>query len=158
MTRKTRKTAMDRHLAAIIAGQGEKTNIIGLRKAFNHIGRVMAGWSGNRSNATLEETNAARTYLTQYEPLVRGSLHESGVRVLTNKRWAKRFNAEQRAVIETLHGFRLVRFDPIDDDGLQFVPVYRAVGEAGSFLFRNVAWQAAAYGNGDIASGPVVIT
>jgi hypothetical protein len=45
-------------------------------------------------------------------------------------------------VIATLHGFRLVRFDRIGRNGENCVPVYRAVGKSGSFLFRNVAWQA----------------
>ncbi len=148
--------AMQRHLAAIEAGEVTSTNVIGLRKAANHVARIRAGWSGNRSNATPGEVDRAMAELANKEPLVRGDLHASGVRVLANRRWAKRFNAEQQAVIDTLMGFRLVRFDHIDDTHV--TPVYRAVGALGSFLFRNVPWQAVAYGRGDIESGPVVVS
>ena len=146
-------TAMQRHLAAIGRGQVHKTNVIGLRKAANHVSRLALGYSGNHSNATQREVDAALKALADREPVVCGELHETGVKVLTNKRYVKRFNAEQKAVIASLREFRLVGFDWTDST--HCTPVYRVCGESGSFLFRNVPWQTAAYVGGE--SGPVVV-
>jgi hypothetical protein len=146
--------AMQSHLAAIESGNVTKTNVIGLRKALNHVARLEAGLSGNRCNATADEVRAAVAALKRLEPLVRGELHASGVRLITSPRWRKRFNAAESAVIASLHGFRLVRFDFIDS--YQVTPVYRACGESGSFLFRNIPWQTAHYGGHE--SGPEVVT
>lgn len=147
-------SAMQKHLDAIAAGSVTATNVIGLRKAANHVARLRAGWSGNRSSATQAEVDAAFDALAKYEPVVRGDLHASGVRLLTNKRWAKRFDAAQTDVIRTLHGFRLVRFDLID--AAHVTPVYRACGETGSFLFRNIPWQTVSF-RPDLQSGPTVL-
>ncbi len=149
------KTATERHLNAIASGQVTSTNVIGIRKILNHVARLRGGWSGNRSNATPAEADALVAPLSEREPLVRGELHASGVRILTAKRWTKRFGEKESAVIATLQGFRLVRFDWTDDT--HATPVFRAVGSAGSFLFRNVPWQTVAYGNGDLESGPTVV-
>lgn len=147
------KTAMQRHLDAIASGQVTATNIIGIRKAANHVARIQNGWSGSRSNATPGEVAAAFAALAKCEPLVRGDLHASGVRTVANKRYAKRWTPDQAQVIATLHGFRLVGFEMLGDS--HHVPVFRAVGESGSFLFRNVPWQSAdALGE---KSGPVVV-
>jgi len=149
----SRASAVQRHRLAIASGIVTKTNVIGIRMAANHVARIRAGWSGNRSNATPAEVDSIFAALAEKEPLVRGDLHASGVRIVKAKRWAKRFNAEQTQVIATLHGFRLVRFDWTDES--HCTPVFRAVGESGSFLFRNVPWQTAAYSGGE--SGPVVV-
>lgn len=147
-------TAVQRHIAAIQSGNVTKTNVIGLRKALNHIARLEEGWSGNRSNATPEEVAEAVAALAAREPLVRGDLHASGVRIVTSPRWWRRFNQRQHEVIRTLHGFRLVRFDYVDSTHV--TPVFRAVGETGDFLFRNVPWQTVAFG-GEGESGPQVV-
>lgn len=147
------KTAMQRHLDAIASGQVTASNIIGIRKAANHVARLRQGWSGYRSNATPAEVTAAFQALAKGEPLVRGESHAAGVRVLNNRRYANRWTAQERRVIETLHGFRLAGFECLDDS--HHVPVFRALGETGSFLFRNVPWQSAdALG---VESGPVVV-
>lgn len=154
MNAKTKGGAMARHLAAIQSGNVTKTNVIGLRKAINHVARLEAGLSGNRSKATGAEVREALDALARLEPLVRGDLHESGVRLISSARWRKRFSEAERAVIASLEGFRLVRFDWIDS--YHVTPVYRACGAAGSFLFRNVPWQTALY-VADAESGPEVV-
>ena len=103
------KTAMQRHLDAIKAGQVTATNVIGIRMGANHVARLREGWAGNRSNATPAEVEAVFSALAEHEPLVRGDLHASGVRIVYSKRWAKRFGPVETEVIRTLHGFRLVR-------------------------------------------------
>ena len=141
-------TPMQTHLAAINAGEVTKTNVIGLRKALNHVARLRAGWSGNRSSATAADADAILASLAAKQPRVIGELHDSGVRVLTNKRYAKRWTANHAAVIAGLQGFRLVDFYEINR--AHVTPVYLATGAAGSFQFVNIPWQS----GGD---GPLVI-
>jgi hypothetical protein len=131
---------MNKHLAAIRSGNVTKTNVIGLRKALNADARRLAGYSVSSVAPKLKgaELAAIIAELEAKEPLVRGSLHESGVRIVTGPRYAKRFDSV-RHVVDSLHGFRLVRFDDVAEVGA--VPVYRAIGSAGSFLFRVIAWQ-----------------
>lgn len=139
-------------MAAIEAGTVTKTNVIGIRKAINHVERLRAGWSGNRSNVTPEEADTLEEALRRHEPRVVGELHESGLKLLRSPRWRKRWNERQAAIIEHLDRFALVRFDRIGQTNA--VPVYRAISnDRGSFLFRNVPWQTANY-TGE-PSGPI---
>lgn len=88
-------------------------------------------------------------------PTVAGELHESGLKVLRNRRYAKRWNDMQRAIINyPLLTFRLLRFDRV---GRYSVPVFLAVGDErmGSFAFRNIPWQTAYYAGLD--DGPRVV-
>lgn len=87
---KSARTAMGRHMAAIASGNVTKTNVIGLRKAVNHVERLAKGWSGNRCAATPSEVAAALEALGAKTPIVRGELHASGVRLLTDRRYRKR--------------------------------------------------------------------
>lgn len=145
-----------KHLAAIEAGEVTKTNVIGIRKAINHVERLRAGWSGNRSNVAPHEADALEVALAQREPRVLGELHDSGLKLLRSPRWRKRWNERQAGIIERLDHFSLVRFDRIGASGIQAIPVYRAVATTGqSFLFRNIPWQTAYYAGEE--TGPVDI-
>lgn len=143
-----------KHLAVIQAGEVTKTNVIGIRKAINHVERLRAGWSGNRSSVAPHEADALEVALAQREPRVLGELHDSGLKLLRSPRWRKRWNERQAGIIERLDHFNLVRFDRIGANGGQAIPVYRAVATTGqSFLFRNIPWQTAYYAGEQ--SGPV---
>lgn len=160
MTRKPGRdgmTAAQRHLAAIAFGAVTKSNVIGIRKAINHVERLRAGWSGNRSNVTPAEADAIEAALADREPAIADTaLHNSGLKLLRSPRWRKRFSEEQLAIINDRHVlFSLVRFDRIGPRGMYAVPVYRAASFGGSFLFRNIPWQSAsAYGE---ESGPTIV-
>ena len=145
--------AMARHLAAIESGNVTKTNVIGLRKAINHIGRINAGWSGNRCKATAAEVSHALERLEAVKPLVRGELHESGVRLVNSPRYRKRLERVAETV-EFLQEFRLVGYEAIRAH--HWTPIYRAVSvNGGWFEFYNLSWQsAAAFGE---ESGPVIL-
>ncbi|WLJ71172.1 hypothetical protein [Sphingomonas phage Carli] len=133
------------HLEAIKSGTVTKTNVIGIRKAINHVERITRGYSGNRSNATVADVTAIERALADCEPVVSGELHDSGLKLLRSKRYAKRLEPVAD-IVANLESFRLVAYDRIGDSGLHSVPVYRATGAGRSFLFRNVAWQSG--GNG----------
>ena len=130
------------HLEAIQAGKVTKTNIIGIRKAINHVQRIANGWSGNRSSATAEEVARIEYELDNVQPIVTGELHDSGLAIMRNKRYLKAL-PECAATVDM---FRLIRFDRIGHSGEYAVPVYRAIGPDGAFNFRNIPWQSG--GNG----------
>lgn len=143
-------------MAAIEAGAVTKTNVIGIRKAINHVERLRHGWSGNRSNVTAEEADTIEAALKAREPRVAGELFLSGLDILESPRWRDRFTGNERDIIEDLDVIKLVRFDRFGRNGEYSVPVYRALGRSGdSFLYRNIPWQSAHY-NGE-QSGPVVV-
>lgn len=129
-----------RHLAAVQSGTVEKTNIIGIRKAVNAM--EQGNWPAAMIDAQFELEQA----IAEREPVVVGTLHETGLKVLRNPRYAKRWTELQAAIIERLHDFKLVRFDRVNPHRWQSVPVYRATDTLGrSFLFRNIPWQSAHY-------------
>jgi hypothetical protein len=140
-----------KHLSAITAGEVTKSNVIGIRKAMNHVARLRAGWSGNRSNATALDVSRMVEALRMVEPrVVDGALCASGLKLLQSPRYAKRL-APVADIIAALDTFRLVRFDPIGD-GLHVIPIYRATATDGrSFLFRNIPWQSG-------GNGPEIVT
>lgn len=145
-------TAMGRHLAAIESGNVTKTNVIGLRKACNHVAQLRKGWSGGRCAATPDEVGAAMVALERHKPFVRGELHASGIKLLTDRRYKKRLESVADRVAK-LHSFSLVGF--IEYAACNFAPVYVAFSEAGYFRFYNIPWQAAlVYG---IEGGPVIV-
>lgn len=145
-------TAMQRHLAAIESGNVTKTNVIGIRKAVNHVERLRRGWSGNRSNATADEVRAVLDALEARKPIVRGELHASGVRLITDKRYRKRLEPVADKVA-ALQGFSLVGYQEIDR--CHFVPVYMAWGNAGTFRFYSIPWQTAHYAG--LEGGPHIL-
>jgi hypothetical protein len=142
-----------RHMAALQAGQVTKTNVIGLRKAIN----AHEIYNGRGTAVTFNELDALETQLSNRSPDVTGELHESGLKVLRSPRYAKRWSEAQRAIIDRLEKFQLVRFDRIGSNRRwQAVPVYRAVASTGqSFCFRNIPWQTAYYMGEE--SGPVAV-
>lgn len=145
-----------RHLAAIEAGTITRTNVIGIRKLLNGAARRAAGWSVGATTplGTLEQADAILAALDKYRPRVAGELHEGGLKVLRNRRYAKRLEPFA-ASIAALDHFRLVGFEDISrrGDGLYNVPVYAAWstippkgdaldgGTHEAFRFRNVPWQ-----------------
>lgn len=146
----------EKHLAAIRAGTVTKSNVIGIRKAFNAFERERAGY-GNSTTAprmTADDYSAIECALRENPPRVAGELHDSGLKVLRNPRYAKRWTERQAGIIDKLDHFKLAGFEWID--ATHCVPVYRAVTGAGdSFAFRNLPWQTAYYMGGE--SGPVVV-
>lgn len=133
-------TTAQKHLAAIHAGTITKTNMIGIRKALNHVDRLRNGYSGNRSSVTPAEADALETALHACRPLVTGELHASGLALLRSPRYAKRL-ANYRDVIDAPDlRFQLMRFDRVGEFE-KAVPVYRAATLKGSFEFFNIPWQ-----------------
>jgi hypothetical protein len=137
------KTAK-RHLAAIHAARVDKSNMVGIRKILAHVDRLRHGYSGNRSNATPADADALETALGACRPAVLGELHTTGLKTLRNPRYAKRFNEEERCIIESASAvFQLLRFDRVRKNRMATIqPVYRISDDRGRyFVFRNVAWQ-----------------
>lgn len=129
-----------RHLTAIGADAVTKTNIIGLRKVFNHQARIDNGLSGNRCNVTSKEAEALESALAEHQPRVVGELHDSGIKLLQSRRYRNRFNEYVTSIINQIDCFRLIGFEFIDN--YHTVPVYRVIGKDGrKFKFRNVPWQ-----------------
>jgi hypothetical protein len=151
-----KNTTAERHFNAIADGRVTKSNVIGIRKAINHVERIRAGYSGNRSSVTPDEAAWLERALADREPHVVGELHESGLKLLRSPRYRKRWNEAQAGIISRLDHFALVRFDRMGRNGTHAIPVYRAVAATGqSFLFRNIPWQTAYYEGEE--SGPVVV-
>lgn len=134
-----RMSAIQNHMDALRSGMITKTNVIGMRKAINHVERVTHGWSGNRSNATPREVSLMLELLDKARPIVKGELHDSGLKLLRSPRYKKRMDG---AHVERIAYFRLIRFDMLGDRGQYATPVYQAIREDGSaFCFRNIPWQ-----------------
>jgi hypothetical protein len=136
-----------RHLAAINGDAVTKSNIIGLRKAFNAQARKdqRLSVSSVSPNITADEIAWLQNAIAVNQPRVIGDLHDSGLKLLQGKRYRNRFTEGQKEIIDSLDHFRLAGFEWIDS--LHCVPVYRAIARDGrKFLFRNVAWQSG--GNG----------
>lgn len=140
------KHTMQAHLDAIKRGAVTKSNVIGIRKAINSVERIRNGWSRNRSSAELADVFAIEEALNTAPPTVTGELHDSGLKLLRDRRYRKRL-ANVLPVIEAEHvRFDLVRFDRIGKRGEYAIPVYRCIAFAGAFTFRNIPWQSG--GNG----------
>lgn len=146
--KQTSLKSIERHTAAVNAGTVDKTNVIGIRKAVN------AMESGNWPAAMVDAQFELERAIAERRPTVTGSLHDTGLKVLRNRRYAKRWNEFQASVIADVDHFELIRFDRI---GRRYsVPVYRVVSSDGrSFAFRNIPWQTAYYGGFD--DGPRVV-
>lgn len=140
-----------RHMAAVTAGKVEKTNVIGIRKAINAMER--GNWPAAMIDAQFELEQA----IAERRPTVAGALHETGLKVLQNPRYKKRWSQRQQLTIANLDHFELIRFDRIGRGFRYSVPVYRAVSRSGgSFAFRNIPWQTAHYEGLD--DGPRVVS
>lgn len=146
---------VQRHVDAVSAFQVSKSNIIGIRKALNHAERLRAGYSGNRSSVTIADAERIEELVEHKQPLVVGELHETGLKLLRDRRYAGRLE-HVADIIANLKAFHLVRFDRIGPRGMHVVPVYRATaGGENYFYFRNVPWQSAHYMGEE--SGPVIV-
>jgi hypothetical protein len=131
--------AIEKHLAAIQSGTVGKTNIIGLRKAYNVISRDSRYRSVTEPKVTFEELDDALQLIAVHKPRADAALFESGKVRLTDRRYAKRWTESQRRVIETLSHFTLEGFDEFNRSA---IPVWRAHGSCGaSFRFINPSWQ-----------------
>lgn len=128
------------HLAAIQAGEVTGTIIRGIRKAINADNRRRSGWSVGRTAPSLQGKaleNVRRAILDR-APVVVGEMHAGGLKVLRNKKYAKRL-APVSDIVNNLVRFRLVDF--WEDRGIT-TPIYRAEAANGcSFDFHNIAWQ-----------------
>jgi hypothetical protein len=145
-----------RHMRAICSDNVTKSNIIGLRKAFNHVALLRKGYSGNRSSVTREEVEQLDSALGRHLPTVRGELHDSGLKLLRSKRYAKRL-APVADIIADIQSFRLVAFENYESN--HHAPIYQATDSLGrQFRFRNLPWQAVAYSREGLESGPVVLS
>lgn len=136
------------HLDAIQRGEVTKTNIIGLRKALNADARRANRFSTSRTCPQVASADLydALALIDRDNPRVVGELHDSGLKLLRSKRYAKRL-ADYADLIEWPSHFELVRFDMEGRYGEYAVPVYRLVGQnGGSFKFRNIPWQSGGKG------------
>ena len=144
---KTRPIEM--HIAAIKAGEVTRTNVIGLRKALNNHERQERGYSVSvtATNIKPEERDLILDkLLPNSPPIVRGELHDTGIALLKNKRYAKQLE-RVADIVTNLDHFRLVGFDYIGQYGDKTTPVYRAYDTKGnSFPFCNVPWQSGGHG------------
>lgn len=138
-----------KHLTAIRAGSVDRSNVIGLRKLINASGRKARGYSVSATACTVDfdDLDLIVSELDKFRPIVRGELHETGLKLLQSPRYAKRLECV-RDVIEKITHFRLLRFD---EEGQTLVPVYQACTGSRSFVFRNIPWQSG--GNGPEIQG-----
>jgi hypothetical protein len=135
---------MINHLAAIAKGEVDKSNVTGIRKALNATARRLSGLSVSRTAAKVDGFELVEAVHAN-RPRVVGELHDSGIKLLRDRRYAKRFTYGQRDVIDNLSHFRLVDFEEVGR--YYFVPVFAVYHPDGrSFRFYNVPWQSG--GNG----------
>lgn len=131
-----------KHLAAVKSGEISKSNVVGIRKALNAGLRADDGLS---NSCTSPEWSDQERYeidlaLREFRPRVVGELHDSGLKLLHSRRYAKRLAWQASRIVRIDH-FRLCWFSAIDC--LHVAPVYEACALSGSpmFRFRNIAWQ-----------------
>lgn len=137
--KQTSLKSIARHLAAVQSGKVDKTNIIGIRKAINELERAR-----DNTAEMIDVVFELEQAIVEQRPTVAGALHESGLKVLRNQRYAKRWTARQQLTIANLDHFELIRFDRLGANWRYSVPVYRVVSRSGgSFAFRNIPWQTA---------------
>jgi hypothetical protein len=146
---------LKKHLEAIKSGAITKTNVIGLRKAFNTNARLIRGYSCGVTSprVTVNDVAEINQAIALNEPRVSRELDASGRKVLQDRRYRKHWTESQARIIATLDHFRFVGFHEIDR--AHFVPIYKAIAPGGSFNFIVIPWQTAyAFG---LQSGPQVI-
>jgi hypothetical protein len=134
---------MKKHMKAICSDSITKSNVIGLRKIINAQWRKDRGYSVSRvsPNITREEVQDLIAAMDRNQPKVIGELHDSGLKLLQDRRYRKRLKSVAD-VIANLDCFRLIGFQEAGEYGGHHVPVYRAIAKDGSkFTFYNVPWQ-----------------
>ena len=128
------------HLKAIKSGEITGTTVRGLRKAITADNRRRDGWSVSQTAPKLGGDELAKVLaeMRRRAPRVVGELHASGLKVLANRRYAKRL-ASVADMIPAIASFRLVDFW---EEGRTATPVYRAeTADGRAFDFYNIAWQ-----------------
>lgn len=139
---------IQRHIAAIRSGAVERTNVIGIRKALNADARAALGHHNGPTSPQLRdgELDDLMFELDRTRPRVIGDLHDSGLKLLRDRRYAKRLEA-YRDIIEWPSHFELWGWQSFGRSGTHHIPIYRLVGQnGGSFKFMNIPWQSG--GNG----------
>lgn len=150
--KQTSLKSIARHMNAVKAGWITKHNIIGIRKAINAMEQ-----SRENEPALIDAIFDLEQKIAVHRPHVAGELHDSGLKVLRNPRYAKRWTTRERRIIDALDHFELIRFDRVGPRGRYGMPVYRVVSHDGqSFAFRNIPWQTAYYSG--LADGPRVVS
>lgn len=144
------ETAFEKHMTAIRNGSVAKSNVTGLRKLLNAMGRISQGYSVSHQAEVNEIDHADAQCLFKLlaarKPRVTGELLVSGLGVLSNPRNRKAFLVVSDMVPE-VDSFRLVGFRTIGDGGPHYTPVYRACTPEGPwFEFTNVPWQSGGRG------------
>lgn len=146
---------LKKHLDAIKSGAITKTNIIGLRKAFNANARLARGYSLGVTSprVTLDDIGEIRRAITMHEPRVSRELDASGRKVLQDRRYRNRWTVGQARIISEIEFFRFVGFRDIGD--IHHVPIFKAISKWGNINFIVIPWQTA-FVLGEI-SGPQII-
>jgi hypothetical protein len=137
----------NRHMMAIANKQIERTNIIGMRKMINASLRADHGLSTSRCSTVVPMSDIDSLYRAIYHscPIVLGELHDSGVKLLQDRRYKSRWTPAQQFTIDRIAQFQLVNW--YNFDRFHVTPVYRVIGFDGApFDFHNLAWQSG--GNG----------
>lgn len=144
----TRLRAIDRHLATIRTGAIDGSTVRGLRMLLNKHAKAVA-WGGSwKQGDTMTDRDYVDLFdaISEFHPTIKGKLHETGLAVLRNKRYAKRL-APYADIINSEHlRFELVDFSELGRNGVYHVPVFQAITLAGSFPFRNIPWQSGGKG------------
>lgn len=145
--------AYQAHMAAIVAGEITKSNVIGIRKLLNGANRRANGWTVGACTplGTLDQAYALVEAIREHKPKVTGELHETGLTLLRNRRYHKRWSYTQQLEIDQCCGFRLVDFESFNNDAYH-VPVYQVMTPTkAAFNFYNIPWQSG--GNGPVVCG-----
>jgi hypothetical protein len=146
------KTKFQEHLDAINSGIVTKSTVIGLRKTLNAYERIALGYSVSNTAPKAAYDGIAlanmQHLIADKKPRVTGELHDSGIQLLTSKRYAKQLSKVDH-ITSNLSHFRLIGFEFIGNRLMQAYPIYRAFSESGNYFdFYVVPWQSG--GNGPV--------
>lgn len=134
------------HIAAINSGNITKTNVIGIRKLLNSHWRESHGYSVSMTapRATEDEIETLLDAIWNIRPVIMGELHDSGVVLLTSKRYRRNLEYVQNKIDSGILQFRLWGFADVGRG--YHIPTYECVTAAGTFRFRNIPWQSGGKG------------
>lgn len=137
-------STFQKHLAAILAGEVTKSNVIGLKKATIAFERKSAGYSisSTAPDWSVTEMQQIARALKANQPTVTGELYETGLKQLRDRRYASRWSEKQQGIIDRLDHFKLVGI--ISVGRRSYAAVFKAVDVTGqNFCFYNIPWQTA---------------
>jgi hypothetical protein len=135
------------HKEAVEGGKITRSNVIAIRRALNADMRRLNGWSVSKTAPKLsgEKLYELCEQIETANPLVCGQLHDSGLKLLRSKRYAKRL-ARYSDIIAEIKEFRLMGFYQAHSNS-NSTPIYRAIAKNGKgFNFTCQPWQSG--GNG----------